>query len=283
MKIQAFCVCDAGYIDPAIIAVDSFCRFNASVKVVIYVESGANFKRLKNALIDKRVEFRVVDFPRFAEHDGLCGKFKNLFFKPENLPAYAQRIAALQELKDECDIIINFDLDTLTQGCIITAPFMQYAGRGVVMGVSERENRTNWQTGLNLKDFAPMPNYINTGFGVYGADTIPANIVEQYREFLRNYAADIYCPEQDFLNYLLSEKIKNISSGYNLMFTSKDHRRIYPALIHFVGSMKPWSAFVRSGPECYYWRRYFAEVKLYRGLVADDFYRHVEANTHAVL
>lgn len=278
MKIGAFCVCDANYINPAIIAIDSFCRFNAGIPVVIYTENGGNYRRLKRALIDKNVEFRETDFPQFPEHDELNAPYKNLFFQPESLPAYTQRIKGLAELRDEFDVIINFDLDTLTTGNISNAPFMQFVGRITIHGVSERENRTRWQKGLNITEFANMPGYINTGIGIYGADAIPADITRLYREFLHNYADHIYCPEQDFINFQFADKIKNIPPGYNLMSTGRNYKDISPVMIHFVGTAKPWTPIHRPGIECYFFRRYYREACLYRGQIDDEFLNALEKN-----
>lgn len=275
MIYKTFVTLNAGYIDPAIVALTSYLRYNGTLgEVCLYVEAGTNCRQLRRALRGYPVEIREVELPQLPEHDGVQNKYGELFFKRSALPAFAQRIKALEELRNEADVIINIDLDTLTTGGI--APLLPRAERGVILGVSERRNRDRWIRGLGVRDIVQNPNYINTGFAIYGADAIPADIFRQYRDFLREHGPDLYCPEQDFINYALADRIVNIPEGYNLMYTSEAYTSAAPVMIHFLGSAKPWNP----SPEhparaAYYIRRYLREAERCRGLVSDEFLERV--------
>lgn len=271
MIYKTFATLNAGYIDPAIIALTSYLRYNGALgEVRLYVEAGTNCQRLRRALRGYPVELREVELPGIPENAHVHNKFGPLFFKREALPAFAQRIKALEELRNEADVIINIDLDTLTTGGI--APVLLRAGREVILGVSERKNRDRWVKALGVRDIVPTEKYINTGFAVYGADAIPADIFRRYREFLKEHGPDLYCPEQDFINYALADRIRNIPEGYNLMYTSDAYTSAAPVLIHFLGSAKPWNPSTEHPPRAaYYLRRYLREAERCRGLVSDDF------------
>ena len=275
MIYKTFATLNAGYMDPAIVALTSYLRDNGALgEVCLYVEAGTNCQQLRRALRGYQVEIREVELPQLPEHDGVQNKYGELFFKRSALPAFAQRIKALEELRNEADIIINLDLDTLTAGGI--APLLPRAGREVILGVSERRNRDRWIRGLGVRDIVQNPNYINTGFVIYGADAIPADIFQRYREFLKEHGPDLYCPEQDFINYALADRIVTIPEGYNLMYTSEAYTSAAPVMIHFLGSAKPWNP----SPEhparaAYYIRRYLREAERCRGLVSDEFLERV--------
>ena len=95
MICKAFAVCDAGYIDPAIIALNSFMSYNPGIPMRVYIEAGVNYKRLARSLRGHPVEFREVDFPQLPEHSGVHSKYSDLFFILVALPAFAERIQAL--------------------------------------------------------------------------------------------------------------------------------------------------------------------------------------------
>lgn len=239
MKIKAFAVCDAGYIDPAVIALGSFLQFNPGVSVCVYVETGTRYQRLRRALRGYDVEYKEVEFPNLPEHEEVRNRYSDLFYRHEALPAFAQRIKALEELREEADLIINIDLDTLTRNTIKGA--LAGTDRGGIYGVNERENRDRWISSLGVKDITTGPVYINTGFVIYGSDALPPDLFTRYREFLRRNGANLYCPEQDFINYALADRIQELPPAYNMMFTSRSYTTAAPVIIHFIGSAKPWT------------------------------------------
>lgn len=282
MDAAAFAVCDVNYTDPAIIAAGSFLKFNAEIPLVIYLESGGNYRRLRAALeqYGTRVEFREVNFPGMAVYDSVRNQYTELFYHPEAMPAFAQRIKALAEMRQECDIIVNIDLDTLTLNHI--RPAITAAESGRIAAVSERDNRDRWLRNLGLTDIAPMPDYYNTGFAAYPAAIIPDDILREYADFLRAYHDRLYCPEQDFLNWKFAGQIRRLPAAYNLMFTSREYTTAAPRIIHFLGAYKPWTARI-SPPEgvsnyAHHFPRYAVEAERWGGFLAHEFRTAVAEN-----
>lgn len=256
MDIKAFAVCDAGYIDPAIIALTSFMSYNPGIPMRVYIEAGVNYKRLARSLRGLPVEFREVDFPQLPEHSGVHSKYSDLFFRQEALPAFAQRIKALEEMRTEGDFIINLDLDTLTRNSIRTAFERVRPQRHRVYGVNERKNRDRWVSSLGVEDITSGPIYINSGFVIYGREAIPDDLFDKYRTFLWQYGDRLFCPEQDFINWSMADRIEAIPSNYNMMFTSEDYTRTAPVIIHYLGDAKPWTGVPRDPRISYYFRLY---------------------------
>ena len=282
MNAAAYAVCDVNYTDPAIIAAGSFLKFNSEIPLIIYLESGGNYRRLRAALAQygDRAEFREVNFPEMAVYDSVRNQYTELFYNPEAMPAFAQRIKALAELRQECDIIVNIDLDTLTLNHI--RPAITAAESGRIAAVSERDNRDRWLRNLGLTDIAPMPDYFNTGFAAYPAAIIPEDILREYADFLRAYHDRIYCPEQDFLNWKFAGMITRLPVAYNLMFTSREYTTAAPRIIHFLGAHKPWAARI-SPPEgvsnyAHHFPRYAVEAERWGGFLAHEFRTAVAEN-----
>ena len=286
MNAAAYAVCDVNYTDPAIIAAGSFLKFNAEIPLVIYLESGGNYRRLRAALEQYagRVEFREVNFPEMAVYDSVRNPYTELFYHPGAMPAFAQRIKGLAELRQECDIILNIDLDTLTLNHI--RPAITAAESGRIAAVSERDNRNRWLRNLGLTDIAPMPDYFNTGFAAYPAAIIPDGILREYADFLRAYHDRIYCPEQDFLNLKFAGRITRLPAAYNLMFTAREYTITAPRIIHFLGAHKPWAARI-SPPEgvsnyAHHFPRYAVEAERWGGFLAHDFRTAVAENARRI-
>ena len=269
----AFCVVDSDYIDPAIVALTSFFRFN-STKVVCYVEEGTNFQRLKQATAGHPIEFRSVEFPQFQIHETLGNKYLELFVSRKSLPAFAMRILALQELKKEADIIINFDLDVMFFNTIQF--LIDRCDDEHIYGVSERKNRDRWMVNLNLNEIICNPVYINTGFVVYGAKAISDNLLDEYERFLHDFSKDIYCPEQDFVNHRFVNEIREIPAHFNLMFTDERYTQIAPVMVHFIGADKPWTdTTYHDISSKFYFKRYKLECRKCREYIGDNFYNKI--------
>ena len=281
MKIIAFSVVNPEYIDPAIIAINSFCKFNPALRLRVYVEAGTNISRLRAAVGHYRAEFRETEFPELPEHEHMGDSLSGLFYRPAALPSFAQRIRGLEELRQEgADIIVNLDLDTLTCGNI--TPALRHASPDSVLGVSERANRSRWQKNLGIPDdAAAMPCYINTGFCIYGAETLGDDLLLRYRKFLRENPG-AKCPEQDFLNRELAAHIWQLPPAYNLMFTDPEYRNVAPRIIHYIGSGKPWAELPVPFPARYYLRRYRSEAHKLEGYLSESFLRRVDLNADTV-
>lgn len=279
-KTVAFCVVDSDYIDPAIVALTSFFRFN-STKVVCYVEEGTNYQRLRQATAGHPIEFRVVEFPQFQIHETLGNKYLELFVSRKSLPAFAMRILALQELKKEADLIVNFDLDVMFFNTIQF--LIDRCDDEHIYGVSERKNRDRWMANLNLNEIICNPVYINTGFVVYGAKAISDNLLDEYESFLHDFSKDIYCPEQDFINQRFVDEIREIPAHFNLMFTDERYTQLAPVMVHFLGADKPWTDHSYNDLYTrYYFKRYFLECKRNQGCLTEHFSQKVRAKSECV-
>lgn len=281
MKIIVFSVVNPEYIDPAIIAINSFCKFNPALQIRVYVEAGTNISRLRAAVGHYRTEFRETEFPELPEHEHMGDSLSGLFYRPAALPSFAQRIRGLEELRQEgAEIIVNLDLDTLTCGNI--TPALRHASPESVLGVSERANRSRWQKNLGLcDDAATLPRYINTGFAIYGSGTLGDDLLLRYRKFLRENPG-AKCPEQDFLNRELAAYIRQLPPAYNLMFTDPEYRNVAPRIIHYIGSGKPWADLPVPFPARYYLRRYRSEAHKLEGYLSESFLRKVDLNADTV-
>lgn len=278
MKKVSFCVVDAGYIDPAIVAINSFLKFNRNIPLIVFAEIGTNVQRILDAIGENpNVTIKSCDFPRIDCQDlGKGNPWFDLFINREALPAFAMRIKALEQLRETADIIINFDLDVIFLNTI--EKLAGFATRDVILGVSERKNRTRWVKSLNVKDIVNTHNYINSGFVIYGADAAEKLTLEEYSAFLNRFPDDIYCPEQDFINFQCTEKIRLINDAYNLMFTSPEYKTTAPVMIHYYGRVKPWSVEGIPAGVGHYFRRYLIEAEKNQNYVSSQFLEKIKNN-----
>ena len=264
-----FCVLNAAYIDPAIVSLSSFFKYNDE-RVVVFYESGIDISRLKAALAGYEVDFRERVFPDFPEHKTVGDKYFNLFCSRDSMPCYAARIMAIEELREEYDIAVNFDLDTLFFNTI--EPLLQKIDAldpVYVCGVSERKNRDRWVKNLGVSDVVPG-RYINTGFAVYGAEAEEITLAG-YQQFLKDFSEHIYCPEQDYINHVSQQRIREISPAYNLMFTDENYTRISPVMVHFISSMKPWADTYPVDNADFYFHRYRVACEAVRPFLSQKF------------
>lgn len=278
MKKVSFCVVDAGYIDPAIVAINSFLKFNRNIPLIVFAEIGTNIQRIADATGNNpQVTILTREFPRVeCETFGQHNPWLEFFINRAALPAFAMRIKALEELRETADIIINFDMDVIFLNTV--EKLACSATSEEILGVSERENRSRWVKSLNVKDIVNTHNYINSGFVIYGADAADKLTLEEYSAFLNRFPDDIYCPEQDFINFQCTEKIRLINDAYNLMFTSPEYKNTAPVMIHYYGRVKPWSVEGIPAGVGYYFRRYLIEAEKNQSYVSSQFLEKIKNN-----
>lgn len=278
MKKVSFCVVDAGYIDPAIVAINSFLKFNRNIPLIVFAEIGTNIQRIADATGNNpQVTILTREFPRVeCEAFGQHNPWLEFFINRAALPAFAMRIKALEELRETADVIINFDMDVIFLNTV--EKLACSATRDKILGVSERENRSRWVKSLNVKDIVNTHNYINSGFVIYGADAAEKLTLEEYSAFLNRFPDDIYCPEQDFINFQCTEKIQIINDAYNLMFTSPEYKNTAPVMIHYYGRVKPWSVEGIPAGVGHYFRRYLIEAEKNQSYVSSQFLEKIKNN-----
>ena len=97
-------------------------------------------------------------------------------------------------------------------------------------------------------------------------------------KFLNRFPNDIYCPEQDFINYHLAENIRIIPNNYNLMFTDPHYLETAPVMIHYLGKFKPWSEGSAPAGVGHYFRRYLAEAEKNAEFLTVDFINKIKKN-----
>ena len=282
---KAFAVVDPNYTDAAIIAAGTFLKFNSRIPLVIFAETGGNYRRLRLALerYGNRTEIREVNFPDMPIFDDVKNQYTEMFFTREQMPAFAMRIKALAEMRTEAEVIVNIDMDTLTLNHI-TPAIEAAAENNLIAAVSERANRDNWLRGLHLADFAEMPDYYNTGFAAYPAGLLTDDLLREYAAFLRAYREKLFCPEQDFLNWKYTGMIFRMPPAYNLMFTDPAYTITAPRIIHYIGRAKPWTAAPgRIASKCgHYFPRYAAETTRWAEYLTPDFLRITAASAARV-
>ena len=275
----AFCVMDAGYIDPAIVSINSFLKFNQNIPLFIYAENGTNTTRMVEALNNNpNVKVISVDFPQDTPEElGKNNPYFDLFINRSALPAFAMRIKAIEDLRKYADFIINFDLDTIFLNTVEKLVNNSALDHANIYGVSERENRNRWMKQLNTREIVTNENYLNSGFLVIGSGAAKKIKLSEYYKFLEKYPNDVYCPEQDFINYICRETVP-ISEAYNLMFTSKSYQSTAPVMIHFLSKAKPWSGEAIPAGVGYYFKRYLVEAEKNQNFVSSQFLKNIKNN-----
>lgn len=223
------------------------------------------------------VVIRERDFPELPVHETLGDKYFSLFCSREALPAYAMRLKALDELRKDYDIILNFDLDTLFFNSVM--PLMDRVSDACIYGVSERRNRDRWIKSLGVTDICPLAPYINTGLVIYGAKALQSvgDMMSDYESFLKLNSQHIYCPEQDYINYRFHDYMHELPAHYNLMFTDASYRVTPPVMLHFLGKCKPWSGQITDPQTSVYFRRYMVECQRCQNLLSDQFIKLVRS------
>lgn len=273
----AFCTLNESYIDPAIVSLISFCRYNHKIPVICYLEEGGNYARLIQALsIYHNVSFKKIAFPSESVFS-ICGG-KWLLIPREAMSAISARITILEQLSKEYDRIINFDLDTLF--CNNINNLLSVADDRHIFGVDEKENRLKWLQAFNLKEWIPGDYYFNTGFCLYGAALIrDINLYQDYISEMNNNPEQYNCPEQDYLNYRFHNEFIRIRPSFNMLFNNRDYTSIAPVMIHYYGTDKPWSERpVFTANSGFYIKRYANAAEKCRIWLSDKFLKNIKNN-----
>lgn len=276
-KDIAFCTLNEGYIDPAIVSITSFAKFNRNLKLVCYLEKGGDYSRLVDAVRPyKNVSFKEIEFPSDSVFDCCGGRW--LLIPRQGMPAISARIQILEELAKEYDRIINFDLDTLF--CNTIGRLLAVADDEHVYGVDEKANRLKWIEALRLTEWIGGDRYFNTGFCLYGGKLIRERLkYTSYIEAMKDNPERYNCPEQDYLNSILLDSYVRIRLSYNMLFQDDDYTSVSPIMIHWYGIDKPWKKdAVFAGKSGFYNTRYLNAVKTCECWLSRDFVDNVIRN-----
>lgn len=277
----AFCVLDAGYVDPAIVSINSFLKFNRNIPLVIYAETGTNTARIMDAIGTGSQNVRIIteNFPDVTPEElGKENPYFDLFVNRKSLPAFAQRIKAIDDLRKYADLLINFDLDTIFINTVEKLVNNEGIDNRFIYGVSERKNRDRWMRQLNTREIINNENYVNSGFLVIGSEASREINLKNYVKFLNRFPNDIYCPEQDFINYICAGNIVRIPEAFNLMFTSEEYQTTSPVMIHYLSKSKPWTAEPIPAGVGYYFKRYLVEAEKNQSFLSSNFLKSIKNN-----
>lgn len=276
-KDVAFCVLNDGYIEPAIVSITSFAKFNRRISLICYLEKGADYTKLVDALKPyKNVSFKEVAFPSEPVFDVCGGRW--LLIPRIGMPAISVRLKILEELAVEYDRIVNFDLDTLF--CNTVDRLLAVADDEHVYGVDEKSNRLKWIEALGLTEWISGDSYFNTGFCLYGGKLIRERLkYASYIKAMESTPERYNCPEQDYLNSILLDKYIRIRPSYNMLFQDENYTSICPIMIHWYGIDKPWkSDAVFAGRSGFYNDRYLRAVNSCASWLSESFVHTVRRN-----
>ncbi len=98
--------------------------------------------------------------------------------------------------------------------------------------------------------------YFNTGVVLLNLDELRSlDLMKLMTDFTRTYYDRISSPDQDFLNYICQGKTLYIPPRYNMNYAVErdvlariwsreeiEEARNHPAIVHYIGPVKPWSA-----------------------------------------
>lgn len=276
-KDIAFCTLNEGYIEPAIVSITSFARFNRTINLICYLEKGGDYSRLVDALRPyKNISFKEIEFPSDSVFEYCGGRW--LLIPRQGMPAISARIQILEELAKEYDRIINFDIDTLF--CNTIGRLLAVADDQHVYGVDEKANRLKWIEALQLTEWIRGECYFNTGFCLYGGKLIRERVrYSSYIKAMESTPERYNCPEQDYLNSILLDSYVKIRPSYNMLFQDKDYTNVSPIMIHFYGIDKPWKRYaVFTGKNGFYNTRYLNAVYGCECWLSNDFVANVIRN-----
>ena len=193
----------------------------------------------------------------------------------------AQRIKALEKVSAETECVLNFDLDTLFLGSVvsileeITAKY-----KTGIFGVSERENRDRWMKQMNLKEVVNTPLYFNTGLMCYKADC--KGLYDKFIRTMEEYGEYMYCPEQDFVNMHFREK-HPLSNEFNAIWFNQGYKDMAPLMVHYLSVEKPWNKFIYLDFRAYtYWQKYLSACERVEGYLDRDFIGQVRKNVRRI-
>ncbi len=276
--MKAFVVMDGGYVNPAVVSLSSFFKYNR-IELVIYAEKGTDLDRVLAVVPKDLVEVRHVVFPQHELFATVGGR--RLMINRSAVPAIAQRIKSLEEVAAETDCVLNFDLDTLFLGSVVPLVEEITAEQETgIFGVSERENRDRWMKQMNLKEVVNTSLYFNTGFMCYKADC--KGLYGKFIKTLEDYGEYLYCPEQDFVNMYFQNKYP-LANEFNAIWFNPGYREMVPRMVHYLSVEKPWNKFVYLDFRAYvWWRQYLSACERVGGYLDWEFLSRVRSNVNRV-
>lgn len=196
-----FCVTDKAYLENTYVTLHSFFKYN-DYKVTVFTPDFENFQEIKDRLKEFNVSVEFINIDVEMEH---------FFYK------HLKPVIAKLKIFDNSKYKYNlcFDTDTLFLGSIKDV-IKDY--NSSLIGVKER-----------------LKKDINVGFCIYKKSNL--KLFEKFKEYSEKYGY-FYCPEQDFLNFIIEDK-EYLDTKYNICYWTNDSKE--KIMIHYASKFKPFN------------------------------------------
>lgn len=251
--------CDNKYFLPTRILVDSLLNNNQDVKVwLVHSDiTDENIKVIKNDILKNGGQFFEEKVPK---------SIKNLAESLINNQHFSKdmyyRLFLAWILKD-CDRAIYLDSDMLVRKKLIELYEMDL-GQYYLAAVLDFDKQVEKESRKRLK---LKGHYFNSGMQVIDLKKIREKYtLDEFCKKISSVAAinNLYFPDQDILNVIFDEKIKEVDGRYNYGATIHQNKfriieRKNVVIVHFITTNKPWlSTYCR-----YYLFEYWGYLKKY--------------------
>ena len=240
---------DNNYIIPTTVALKSIFQHHPNVRISVYLCHVQN--QLKKDFIDFFVQFA-------AKHNAHLHPIEISQEQLANLPETRHGKAALlrlclPKLLPQLKKILYLDGDVIVQSDL-TELYNTDLGENYIAAVKDTLPIYHPQRvkslGINEKHW-----YFNTGVLLLNLEKLrQINLVEDIKAYAQKHYHEIALPDQDVLNYICQGHTCYIHPRYNMNYAvEKDvaqstwgkkeiqEAKESPAIIHFVGPIKPWS------------------------------------------
>lgn len=268
--MKGLIVLDESYIDPAIVCLTSFFKYN-DIPVVAYVKKGGDYSRLDFP----KLEIKEIEFPELDTSKILLCKIQ-----PKAMPACLARLKALQEECHEDTSILNFDLDTLFLGKIEIEP-----DKKGIYGSIEDAHKI-WMNNPCYTDVVKTNKYFNTGLILYHHVDL-SNLWDSFLEFFNGPdGIYLYCTEQDYINlYFKDDEKYVISNKYHKLWTMVHYCAQPTVMVHFYDVIKPWlmdTYGIYTKFNTYYFKKYFEAAFPLKEKLSTKFFNIIFHNNHLI-
>lgn len=217
----------------------------ASILLNANADDNLNIYILENGISDENKE-KVLSLKRIKDFNIKFVSPDNNLFKPYldikthaylTMPAYYR--LKLPSLLPDVDKIIYFDCDMVVNSSLKELFYSDLNGNYIGGVLDVRPFR------MNRKSKLPLFNlYVNSGMLLIDLKKWrEENVEEQFLNYAINNKEDIFCGDQQIINYVLQGKIKRLPNKWNVQssnFMNRSSLMKYPNVIHYIAQHKPW-------------------------------------------
>lgn len=266
-KIHIALAADSNYMVPVTVALQSIFDHNKEdLFIYLLFLEGA----LETADLETIAEFvnkhGATFIPLKVKHDQIAG-----FPETRHGPSTLLRLC-LPTLLPDLDKILYLDGDIIVRSSL-TELFQTDLSSYYIAAAkdSTRIYHPDYQTALGIED---THWYFNAGVTLLNLNQLrKINLPEVISRFTHQYYEQIAAPDQDALNYICQNgKTFYIHPRYNMNYAVEkdvaiqiwgkqaiEEAKKEPAIVHFIGPVKPWSV-LSIHPQRKYWWRYLKET-----------------------